>query len=201
MTTSESRAEVTPRRARKRRPYRRSEIQQAALRLFYERGFAETSMEDIGNAVGLAGPSIYRHFTSKAEILETALSEQGADFWAQLERVLNSSGAPETRLRQAVHGAVDWWFEHPLITAVAIQLRGHLGEKEQEAAEREDRRLMSAWVNILVAARPELDRPEAKLLVRGALDLVLAMALTRTSLSRQRAAEATRRAMLAALLA
>jgi AcrR family transcriptional regulator len=201
MTMSESRAQATPRRARKRRPYRRTEIQQAALRLFHERGFAETSMEDIGSAVGLAGPSIYRHFASKAEILETALSEQSVDFWTQLEQVLTSDDRPEQRLREAVQSAVDWWFEHPLITAVAIQLRGYLGEEEQQAAEREDRRLMTAWVNILVAARPELDRPEAKLLVRGALDLVLAMALTRTSLSRQRAAEASRRAMLAALLA
>jgi hypothetical protein len=60
---------------------------------------------------------------------------------------------------------------------------------------------MTAWVDLLMAARPDIERPEAKLLVRGALDLVLAMALSRTSLRRQRAAETSRRAMLAALLA
>lgn len=199
-TSSQPRVTAGPRPARKRRPYRRTEIQQAALKLFHERGFAETSMEDIGNAVGLAGPSLYRHFTSKAEILQTALSEQSADFWTQFERVFDTE-SPKERLREAVRTAVDWWFEHTLITAVSIQLRAHLSGEDRTAADREDRRLMTAWVDLLTAARPDIERPEAKLLVRGALDLVLAMALGRTSLSRQRAAEASRRAMLAALLA
>jgi AcrR family transcriptional regulator len=201
MTTSESPTQAAPRPARKRRPYRRTEIQQAALKLFQERGFAETSMEDIGSAVGLAGPSIYRHFTSKAEILETALGEQGADFWAQLEASMSSASSPDQRLREAVRGSVNWWFEHTVITAVALQLRQHMTEEQRQLAEREDRRLMAAWVELVVGARPDVDRAEAKLLVRGGLAMALGMALTRTSLSRQRSAETAERAMLAALLA
>lgn len=201
MTTSEADVPGEARQARKRRPYRRTEIQQAALRLFHERGFAETSMEDIGAAVGLAGPSIYRHFSSKAEILATSIGEQTADFWTKFEQALAKADGADQRLTEAVRVNVEWFFEHPLITSVSIQLRSYLSEEEQQSASREDRKLMTTWVDTVVAARPDLDRPEAKLLVRGALDLVLAMALTRTSLSRQRSVETTRRAMLAVLLA
>jgi AcrR family transcriptional regulator len=200
MTTTAPRPQAEARPTRKRRPYRRAEIQQAALRLFHEQGFAETSMEDIGNAVGLAGPSLYRHFTSKAEILDTALGELTADFWAQFDRLLAAADTPEARLRTAITANVNWWFEHSLITAVGMQQRQHLNEEGRQALEREDRRLISSWVDILIGARPDLERAQAKLLVRGALHMVLNMALVRTSISRQRATEATRRAMLAALL-
>ena len=37
----------------------------AAQQLFAQKGYDGTSIEDIGAAVGLTGPAIYRHFDSK----------------------------------------------------------------------------------------------------------------------------------------
>lgn len=44
---------------------RRAEIVRAAQQLFAQKGYDGTSIEDIGAAVGLTGPAIYRHFDSK----------------------------------------------------------------------------------------------------------------------------------------
>ncbi|MGW0476959.1 helix-turn-helix domain-containing protein [Streptomyces coeruleorubidus] len=45
------------------------EIRNAALVLFAERGYAATTMADIGEAVGMRGPSLYKHVGSKQELL------------------------------------------------------------------------------------------------------------------------------------
>jgi len=48
---------------------RRVEILHVARRQFAERGYTETSMRDIADAVGLLAGSLYSHFKSKAEMV------------------------------------------------------------------------------------------------------------------------------------
>jgi len=55
---------------------RGAEILHAAARLFRERGYDAVGVDDIGRAVGVTGPAIYRHFSGKDELLGT-LFDQG----------------------------------------------------------------------------------------------------------------------------
>ncbi len=67
----------TVKEAKPRRPKpatRADEILDAATDLFAERGYAEVSIDDIGAAVGIAGPSVYNHFASKQDILIDAMA-------------------------------------------------------------------------------------------------------------------------------
>ena len=48
---------------------RRAELMASAARLFAERGFAAVSTADLGDAVGMSGPALYRHFASKEALL------------------------------------------------------------------------------------------------------------------------------------
>lgn len=57
---------------------RRREVLDIAARLFHERGYQGTSMDEIADAVGLTKGSLYHHFDSKTEIL-TAIYEEAAD--------------------------------------------------------------------------------------------------------------------------
>lgn len=59
-------ARRTPRRSTR---LRTDEILDAASELFFDRGYSTVSVDDIGAAVGISGPSVYRHFPSKASIL------------------------------------------------------------------------------------------------------------------------------------
>ncbi|HET9223631.1 MAG TPA: TetR/AcrR family transcriptional regulator [Roseiflexaceae bacterium] len=48
---------------------RREEIIDAAVQLFHKQGYANTSMQDIADAVGLLKGSLYYHIASKEELL------------------------------------------------------------------------------------------------------------------------------------
>ena len=55
---------------------RRTQILEAAVSCFLERGYINTSMSDIIKASGLSSGSIYSHFTGKEDILTTAINER-----------------------------------------------------------------------------------------------------------------------------
>ncbi len=70
----------------KRRPYRsrlradgarrtRRAIVDAARALFLERGYAATSLEDVASAAGVARPTVFAAFGSKAAVLRQVLDE------------------------------------------------------------------------------------------------------------------------------
>src|SRR5580692_11962241 len=58
---------------RARRGLRRGEILAAAAALFARRGFHGVSIDDIGAAVGMSGPGLYRHFPGKEAMLAEML--------------------------------------------------------------------------------------------------------------------------------
>ena len=64
MTSSSSQG---PRTAR--RELVENEIYEQAIRLFAERGFAGTSLQDIADALGITRPALYYYVKSKDELL------------------------------------------------------------------------------------------------------------------------------------
>lgn len=65
----------------------RERILETAERLFLERGFHATTMQDVADRLDITKPALYYHFSSKAEILGSLLDP----LTNELERVLNEA--------------------------------------------------------------------------------------------------------------
>src|SRR5919201_6218561 len=87
-------------RGRRRLPVgeRRELITEAAGRLFGERGYEGTRLDDVAAAAGVTKPILYRHFASKRD-LYLALLERHREDLPALAAAIPAEGRPEERLR------------------------------------------------------------------------------------------------------
>lgn len=83
----------------KQQTERQTEIVNAAFSLVAERGVQELTIKKLGLAIGVSEPAIYRHFSSKREILEAMVERieaMRANTWMHSEKI---EQAPLARLR------------------------------------------------------------------------------------------------------
>ncbi|HVB68136.1 MAG TPA: TetR/AcrR family transcriptional regulator [Acetobacteraceae bacterium] len=82
--------------------FKRERILQAAMALFYERGYVATTLDDVAAALGVTKPFIYTYFRGKTDLL-AALCTPTIEL--SLQAVAEASagpGSPTARLRRAM---------------------------------------------------------------------------------------------------
>lgn len=134
--------------ARRGRPgYDRRGLLDAAVAVFNESGYDATSVAALATRLGLSKAALYHHFSSKEEILETALG----DALDGLEGVLTATDAvrPGDRLAAVLQGAVGVLVEHLPSVTLLLRVRGN-SEVERRALER--RRAFDQAVTAIVRA-------------------------------------------------
>ena len=78
-----------------RRPDERpNELLDAALRIFAERGYANTRLEDIAAAVGVTKGTIYHYFETKEDLLRKAIENNHDRVLLSLEKTLRERKGP-----------------------------------------------------------------------------------------------------------
>lgn len=91
---------------------RMSEIRTAALELFTRHGYEATTMTDLGAAVGIRGPSLYKHVTSKQDVLVDIMTTTMDALLAAHRAAVASTADPTERLRRAVEAHVRYHARH-----------------------------------------------------------------------------------------
>src|ERR1700737_5056064 len=86
---------------------RRSKLLAAAERLVAERGYLAVRLEDIGAAVGVSGPAIYRHFPNKEALLVELLVGISTRLLAGATDVVARADDPS----DALEGLIDFHLE------------------------------------------------------------------------------------------
>lgn len=173
---------VTPRKLPRTGGVPRGEqLLDTAIDLFAARGYSAVSLDDIGAEIGIAGPSIYHHYATKADILVAAFSRaterlsvtDSTNHTEDTERT-GETGGGDPRRRMAV--LVDRY------TALALANRELFAVYVNDAINlpRPDARRIAAtldadvdlWVSTLLTARPDLAEPAARLRVNAARGIV-----------------------------
>lgn len=153
-------------------PSRREELLSAATKLFRERGYRDVSMEDIGAAAGIAGPSVYRHFTGKADLLAAAGYRMADRLSMGARRAIETAQSPDQALSGLARSYVDIvWRSEDLLTVFASE-SVHMPDRDRKELIRVQRGYVAEWVTLLRTVAPRLAEPEARITVHAALTIV-----------------------------
>jgi AcrR family transcriptional regulator len=91
---------------------RLDDIRGAALKLFTAKGYEATTMADIGGAIGMRGPSLYKHVESKQELLARIMVITMADLLAAHQAAISTTRSPVEGLRRATEAHVRYHARH-----------------------------------------------------------------------------------------
>lgn len=126
---------------------RREQILDRASALFAERGFHGVSVADLGAAVGVSGPALYKHFASKDAVLSEMLESHSEQLLAMGQARVASADGPAEALRALVDGHLDFALRHRAVIVVQDRDWSSLPPPSQ----RRVRRLQRAYVDLWAA--------------------------------------------------
>jgi AcrR family transcriptional regulator len=133
----------------RRTRYDTTSLLAVAVRVFNERGYDGTSMEDLARATGLSKSSIYHHFEGKEELLRLALQRALDPLFAVTEEPGARQGRAIERLEYVVRREVAVLVEELPYVTLLLRVRGNTAT-ERWALDR--RRSFDRFVADLVAA-------------------------------------------------
>jgi AcrR family transcriptional regulator len=144
-----------------RKPYDADTLVDVAVRVFNDRGYDGTSMDDVARAAGITKASIYYHVSGKEDLLERGLRRGLDALFGMLDEPHAGSGPAEARLRYVLVRTVQIMGEQLPEVALLLRVRGNTAT-ERWALER--RRSFNRRIANLVqsaidegALRPELE--------------------------------------------
>ncbi|EIF00284.1 transcriptional regulator [Saccharomonospora glauca K62] len=141
---------------------RRDQILAAAAELFAHRGFHGVGIDEIGAAVGISGPALYRHFRSKDAMLGEMLISISRYLLDGGTTRVDEGGSPEEVLARLVRFHVDFALSQPALITVQERNLANLSEADRKEVRALQRRYVEVWVSALRAAVPDLDDARAR---------------------------------------
>jgi AcrR family transcriptional regulator len=182
-----------------RRGSRHDEFVQAAAHLFAERGYAGTSVDDVGSRLGVSGPAIYWHFASKEAILTEMLSDISDRLLAGGERCVADGGDDHGALANLVRWQVQFALEHPELITVQARDLAHVPEPARQRIRRTQRLYAELWVGALGGLAPAVPEAHRRAATHAAIGLINSTPFLGSSLDRESVAALLEQMVAAAL--
>jgi AcrR family transcriptional regulator len=132
-----------------------------AVRLFNERGYDGTSMEDLSRKLGITKSAIYHHVPSKEELLRLAVDRALDGLFAIAEETSQRDGRAIEKLEHLVRGSVLVLADRLPFVTLLLRVRGNTKvERAALARRREFDHLVTELVKQAAAegdVRPDVD--------------------------------------------
>jgi AcrR family transcriptional regulator len=143
------------------------------MRLFNEKGYRDTTMEDIAAAVGMPASGIYRYFSGKADILAAGFRRAADRLSADMAEILAAGGEPEHTLGALIDDYVARSFDRPELEHVYYTERLNMAPGDQKILRDLQRSAVESWVNVVMPVRPQWSAGQARFAVHAAMALVI----------------------------
>lgn len=144
---------------------RQTALLKEAARLFAARGFSGVSLEELGAAVGVSGPAVYRHFANKQALLGAILVSVSERLLSGGRAVVESGEPPLEQLRALIEFHVAFALADADVIRVQDRDLASLADEDRHAVRRLQREYVELWIGVLAAVHP--DRPVNDLRVRA----------------------------------
>lgn len=148
------------------------EILDAACRLFYRRGYEAVGVDAIGEAVGIAGPSIYTHFRGKADIL-------AALFDRSMDRMVELAGPPlqdpRAQLEHLARAHAHFAFEQRELLTIYTREDRSLSDVARRRFRRRESSYLERWVSPLEQLYPDRSRQELRSVASAAIGMLMSV--------------------------
>jgi AcrR family transcriptional regulator len=141
---------------------RREQILAAAAELFARRGFHGVGIDDIGAAVGISGPALYRHFRSKDAMLGEMLRSISEYLLAGGQRKMAEADSPAKALPELVNFHVDFALDNSALITVQERDLANLAEPDRHQVRTLQRKYVEVWVHAIRASVPSSSERTAR---------------------------------------
>lgn len=162
MTATDAAADTRTARERSKAE-RRQQILDAAAELIADRGLAGVRLEDLGKAVGISGPAVYRHFANKEAVLEELLVGISEYLLTHGSAVVEAAPTPQAALESLVDFHIDFSLTKPALIRVQGRDLASLDADARHTVRQLQRRYVEIWVRVLCDLDPELSVESARI--------------------------------------
>jgi len=164
--------------ARRGRPgYDLESLLAVAVKLFNERGYDGTSMEDLSRKLGITKSAIYHHVPSKQELLRLAVNRALDGLFAIADELDGVDGRAVDRLEYLVRGSVRVLVDRLPFVTLLLRVRGNTKvERDALARRREFDHIVSELVTKAVDEgdlRPDIEPATAARLLFGMVNSLI----------------------------
>ncbi|MFI1238200.1 SACE_7040 family transcriptional regulator [Nocardia salmonicida] len=198
MSTSEP-VQVTRREQLKAQ--RREQLLAAGARLIADRGFFGVRLDDLGAAVGISGPAVYRHFANKEALLVELLVGISERLLSGGRAVVDESPSAASALTALVDFHLDFAFGNPELIRIQDRDLDNVPANDRRILRRTQRQYVEIWVGVLRELSPGLPEEAARIQAHAAFGLINSTPHSASAASASRARPVLRQMALAALSA
>ena len=110
---------------------RKAEILETATSVFADKGYRNTDVQTIADAIGVGKGTVYRYFPSKQELFFAAVDRGMTNFLEELANEADKHTEPLDRLAAVVHAYLNYFQVHPDLVELLIQERAEFRDREK----------------------------------------------------------------------
>ena len=151
---------------------RREQILKEAAQLFAERGFHGVGVDEIGAAVGISGPGLYRHFPGKDAMLAELLVGISHRLLAEGRRRIADAVAPVAALDALVCGHADFALDDRALITLHDRELDRLRASDRKLVRQLQRQYVELWVEVVREVHPGATEIEARAAVHAVFGLL-----------------------------
>jgi AcrR family transcriptional regulator len=128
----------------------RSTVLEVAAKLFAQRGYGGTNLQDIADTLGISRPSLYYYFKSKEDILASLVDEVTVFSGHQATELASKVDFnPSETLRQMVFSHAKWLLEHSVEFRVVDRVESDLPAATRRTHDKAKRALLDHFIRTI----------------------------------------------------